>query len=82
MNPFDLSRAAVDHAHQIHPTHCRPRPDLGHVRLPDLVRLGCFHTESSDAAAVPNDPKFTQGMSSDEQQILRDLNRPRNPPAP
>src|SRR6266436_5075972 len=39
----DLSRAAVDHAHQISPAHGRPRPDLGHVRLPDLIRLGCFH---------------------------------------
>src|ERR1700734_4296512 len=26
----DLPRAAVDHAHQICPTHGWPRPDLGH----------------------------------------------------
>src|SRR5690348_2326832 len=39
----DLPRAAVDHAHQVRPAHRWPRPDLGHVRLPDLIRLGCFH---------------------------------------
>ena len=39
----DLPRTAVDHAHQISPAHGRPRPDLRHVRLPDLIRLGCFH---------------------------------------
>src|SRR5215472_1096804 len=40
----DLPRAAVDHADQIGPTYGRPRPDLGHIRLPDLIRLCCFHT--------------------------------------
>src|SRR6202162_6392069 len=39
----DLPRTAVDHAHQVRPAHGRPRPDLRHVRLPDLIRLGCFH---------------------------------------
>src|SRR5579863_8931846 len=39
----DLPCTAVDHAHQICPAHCWPCPDLGHVRLPDLIRLGCFH---------------------------------------
>jgi len=34
---------AIDHAHQVRPAHCRTRPDLRHVRLPDLIRLGCFH---------------------------------------
>src|SRR5215467_9682476 len=40
----DLPRAAVDHADQICPTYGRSRPDLGHIRLPDLIRLCCFHT--------------------------------------
>ena len=33
----DLPRAAVDYAHQVRPAHCWPRPDLRHVRLPDLI---------------------------------------------
>src|SRR5258708_17612075 len=43
MPSHDLPRAAVDHAHQVGPAHCRPRPDLRHVCLPDLIRLGGFH---------------------------------------
>jgi hypothetical protein len=39
----DLPRTAVDHAHQVRPAHGRTRPDLGQVRLPDLIWLGCFH---------------------------------------
>src|SRR6266704_1000597 len=39
-----ISRVQQSIAHQISPAHSRPRPDLGHVRLPDLIRLGCFHT--------------------------------------
>jgi hypothetical protein len=39
----DLAGAAVDHAHKIKPSHRRPGPDLRHVRLPDLIRFGCFH---------------------------------------
>jgi hypothetical protein len=40
----DLPRATVNHADEISPTHRWSSPDLGHVRLPDLIRLCCFHT--------------------------------------
>jgi len=39
----DFPGAAVDHADQIRPANCRPGPDLGHIRLPDLIRLSCFY---------------------------------------
>ena len=34
----------------------------------------------STQEAALNDPKFTQGLSPDEQSMLRDLNSLRNPP--
>jgi hypothetical protein len=37
----DLSRTAVNHTPGM-PAQCRTLPDLRHVRLPDLIRLGCF----------------------------------------
>ena len=52
----DLPRAAVDHADQVRPAHGGPRPDLGHVRLPDLIRLGGFHT---DPLFLPASPQTT-----------------------
>ncbi len=51
----DLPRAAVDHAHQIRPAHGRPRPDLGHVRLPDLIRLGWLPRGPTLSSVVPAD---------------------------
>src|SRR5713226_7268507 len=35
----DLPRAAVDHRNQIRPPYRWTRPDLGHVRLPDVIRM-------------------------------------------
>ena len=43
-----------------------------------LAMLGQMSPETQQAAM--DDPKFTQGMSEDEQQMLRDLNSMRNPP--
>ena len=37
------SGAAVDHRNQIRPAHTRPRPDLGHVRLPDVIGMRRFY---------------------------------------
>ena len=34
----------------------------------------------NERQAALNDPKFTQGLSPDEQSMLRDLNSLRNPP--
>ena len=33
----DLPRAAVDHTYQVCPAYGGTGPDLGHVRLPDLI---------------------------------------------
>src|SRR5262249_7780698 len=40
----DFPRATVNHTDQISPTDRWSRPDLGHVRLPDPIRLCCFYT--------------------------------------
>jgi hypothetical protein len=45
-----------------------------------LAMLGQMSPETQQAAL--SDPRFTQGMSPDEQGMLRDLNALRNPPAP
>ena len=40
----DLPRAAVDHAHQVRPAYCRPRPDFRadvRCRFHDLRHTGC-----------------------------------------
>jgi len=39
----DLPSAAVGHAHQDTPACCGPCPDLRRIRVPDLIRLRCFH---------------------------------------
>ena len=44
LSPQNISPdPAVDHAHQISPTHRWTGPHFGHVRLPDLVGLARFH---------------------------------------
>jgi hypothetical protein len=43
-----------------------------------LAMLGQMSPETQQTAL--NDPRFTEGMSPDEQQTLRDLNSLRNPP--
>src|SRR5579863_59046 len=56
----DFPRAAVDHAHQISPTHRRTCPDLGHVRLPDLIGPACFHTPPFFPATSTKTPRAHQ----------------------
>jgi hypothetical protein len=56
----DLPLAAVDHAHQVRPAHRWPRPDLGHVRLPDLIRLRCFHTSPFFLPSCSQTPRAHQ----------------------
>src|SRR5712692_10167791 len=50
----DLSRAAVDYRNQIRPPHSWTRPDLGHVRLPDVIRMERFHLAP---VLSPRDPE-------------------------
>src|SRR5579864_5139656 len=57
----DLPRTAVDHTYQVCPAYGGTCPDLGHVRLPDLIRLGCFH------AAPFFLPSCTQTTSAHQQ---------------
>src|SRR5260370_11562166 len=56
MPAHDLPRAAVDHAHQIGPAHGRTRPDLRHVRLPDLI----------SAHWLPRDPTLFSVVRADD----------------
>jgi hypothetical protein len=57
----DFARAAVDHTHQISPINCRSCPDLGPIRLPDLIRSCCFHAAHSffrRACQAPKPDRF------------------------
>jgi hypothetical protein len=38
-----ISHVQQSITHEVRPTHAKTRPDLGHVRLPDLIRPGLFH---------------------------------------
>src|SRR5215475_3504933 len=40
---YDFPCAAIDDADEIRPPHRWSSPNLGHVGLPDLIRLCCFH---------------------------------------
>ncbi len=53
----DFPRAAVDHAHQVRPSHRWSRPHLGHIRLPDLIRLGGFHAAPLFASLGTQPPR-------------------------
>ena len=39
----DFAGTAVEHGDQIGPTHGRSGPELGHVGLPEKIRMRCFH---------------------------------------
>jgi hypothetical protein len=56
----DLPRAAVDHAHQVRPTHRRTRPDFRHVRLPDMIWLTGFHAAPLFLPAGSQPPRAHQ----------------------
>src|SRR5258708_10201800 len=87
--PDDLPRTAVDHAHQVRPAHCRTRPDLGHVRLPDLIWLGCFHpsplflpscAQTPRAHQQPTLAHHTQYAFAIHEQSFLPLQPPRHSP--
>jgi hypothetical protein len=52
---YDFPGAAVHHTHQVRPAHGRTRPDLGHVRLPDLIWFSGFHAAPLLSCDVPED---------------------------
>jgi hypothetical protein len=53
-------------------------PDRRQVINRHLAMLGQMSPDTQQAAL--NDPKFMQGLSTDEQDVLRNLNSLRNPP--
>src|SRR5215470_4517484 len=59
----DFPRTTVDHADQIRPTYCRSCPNLRHVRLPDLIWLGCFHPSPLFLPACSQPPGANQQAS-------------------
>jgi hypothetical protein len=60
----DLTRATVDDRDQIRPAHTGPRPDLGHVRLPNVIGMRRFHlapvlsARDPEAALAHQQPAF------------------------
>ena len=80
----DLTRTAVDHRNQIRPTHTRPGPDLGHVRLPNVIGMRCFHLapvlspRDLKAALTHQQPAF----SHHAQRPLAIDHQPVMPPQP
>ena len=71
----DVPRAAVDHTHQVCPDHGSLCPDLRHVRLPDLIWLGCFHTAPFFLPSSPQTTGAHQQPTSagDERRATRPL---------
>jgi hypothetical protein len=85
----DLPRAAVNDAHQVGPTHSRPGPHFGHVRLPDLIWLGCLHAAplfppaSAQTTRAHQQPAFThhsQHPLAIHQKIFLSAQPPGHPP--
>src|SRR3989442_3900049 len=80
----DLPRAAVDHAHNIRPTHPWPGPDFRHVRLPDLIRPRGFHAAPPFLSPGPQTPRTHQqaSLSHHPQHTLAIHRKPFFPPQP